>query len=66
MEQAALPELTEPERLVWSILGAEPKHVDEVIEASGLSASQVLSTLLVLEVKHVVRQHPGKLFTRVS
>ena len=64
--RAALPELTEPEHLVWKLLGAEPKHVDQVIDESGLTAAQVLSTLLVLEVKHVVRQHPGKLFTRVD
>jgi hypothetical protein len=63
---SALPELTEPERQVWELLGSEPKHVDEIIDASGLTAAQVLSTLLVLEVKHVVRQHPGKLFTRVG
>ncbi len=65
-EKASLPELTEPEQQVWSLLSPEPKHIDEVIESSGMTASQVLSTLLVLEVKHVVRQHPGKLFTRVA
>ncbi len=66
MARAAIPELTEPEKTVWSALGDEPRHVDEVIADSGLGASQVLSTLLVLEVKHVVRQHPGKLFSRVQ
>ncbi len=66
VRKASLPELTEPEQQVWSLLGAEPKHVDEIIEASGMTAAQVLSTLLVLEVKHAVRQHPGKLFTRIS
>ncbi len=64
--RAAMPELTEPEHLVWKLLGAEPTHVDEVIDKSGLTAAQVLSALLVLEVKHVVRQHPGKLFTRAE
>ena len=64
--KASLPELTEPEQQVWSVLGAEPKHVDEIIEATGLEVSQVLSTLLVLEVKHAVRQHPGKFFTRTG
>jgi len=63
---SALPELTEPERQIWELLGSEPKHVDEIIDVSGMTAAQVLSTLLVLEVKHVVRQHPGKLFTRVG
>ena len=62
-KKAALPDLTEPEQQVWSQLSAEPKHVDEIIADTGMTASQVLSTLLVLEVKHVVRQHPGKLFS---
>jgi len=66
VRKAALPELTEPEERLWSLLGAEPKHVDEIIEASGMTAAQVLSTLLVLEVKHAVRQHPGKLFCRTD
>ncbi len=64
--KASLPELTQPEKAVWALLGADPKHVDEIIEQSGMAPSQVLSTLLVLEVKHVVRQHPGKLFNRVG
>jgi DNA processing protein len=62
--KAALPELTEPEQTVWAILGAEPLHVDAIIAATGMSAAQVLSTLMVLEIKHAARQHPGKLFTR--
>ncbi|MFO7900387.1 MAG: DNA-processing protein DprA [Planctomycetota bacterium] len=62
---AAVPELTEAEKAIWSLLGDEPRHVDEIIAESGMTPSQVLSTLLVLEVKHVVRQHPGKLFSRV-
>ena len=66
MEAASAPDLTEPERRLWSILAGDPKHVDELIDASGMTAAQVLSTLMVLEVKHVVRQHPGKLFSRTS
>jgi len=66
LTRAALPEMTEPEQRVWELLGPEPKHVDEIIEASGMTPAQVLSTLLVLEVKHIVRQHPGKLFTRAG
>ncbi len=66
LERAALPELTEPEEAVWKQLGADPAHVDEIIEGSGLTPAQVLSTLLVLEAKNVVRQHPGKLFTRLG
>jgi len=65
-EAATLPDLTDPERRLWSLMDADPKHVDELIETSGMTAAQVLSTLLVLEMKRLVRQHPGKLFTRTN
>ena len=38
-------------------------HVDSLIEASGLDAQTVLRLLLELELKGIVAQHPGKLFS---
>jgi DNA processing protein len=38
-------------------------HVDALIEASGLDAQTVLRLLLELELKGIVSQHPGKLFS---
>jgi len=38
-------------------------HVDSLIEASGLTTQAVLKLLLELELKGVVAQHPGKLFS---
>jgi DNA processing protein len=38
-------------------------HVDSLIEGSGLSAQTVLKLLLDLELKGIVAQHPGKLFS---
>jgi len=38
-------------------------HVDELISISGLSPSDILSTLLALELKGFVKQHPGKFFS---
>jgi DNA processing protein len=43
----------------------ETKHIDELVENSGLNSSEVLSTLFVLEMKGVVRQMPGKQFSKV-
>jgi DNA processing protein len=42
----------------------ERLHVDAIIEGSGLDAKTVLRFLLELELQGVVRQHPGKLFSR--
>lgn len=41
----------------------EKVHVDSLIEASGLSPQVVLTMLLEMELKGLVIQHPGKLFS---
>jgi DNA processing protein len=43
----------------------EARHVDEMVELSGLSSSEVLAALFELELKGVVRQLPGKQFLKV-
>jgi DNA processing protein len=58
--------LSDPEQAVFALLGAEEKSVDDVIHGSGLPASAVSVALFSLEMKHLVRQLPGKLFVRSS
>ena len=43
----------------------EPRHIDELVENSGLNSSEVLATLFDLEMKNLVRQLPGKQFSKV-
>jgi predicted Rossmann fold nucleotide-binding protein DprA/Smf involved in DNA uptake len=43
----------------------ETMHIDELAENSGLNSSEVLATLFDLETKGVVRQLPGKQFSKV-
>ena len=43
----------------------EPRHVDHLVERSGLHSSEVLATLFDLEMKGIVRQLPGKQFVKV-
>jgi DNA processing protein len=43
----------------------ESPHVDELVELSGLTSSEVLAALFDLELKGVVRQLPGKQFLKV-
>ena len=48
------------------MLSAEgPKHIDELVENSGLNSSDVLATLFSLEMKGIIRQLPGKQFGKV-
>lgn len=43
----------------------EPAHIDNLVEPSGLNSSEVLATLFDLEMKGIVRQSPGKRFSKV-
>jgi DNA processing protein len=58
-------ELSSHERQVWDALPrGDTVHVDEVIRHSGLPSSAVSVALLSLEMKHLVRQRPGRRFER--
>ncbi len=54
--------LSADERRIVSVLSLEPKHIDAVSVETKLSIPQVSSLLLMLEVKKIVRQLPGKMF----
>jgi DNA processing protein len=47
------------------LLVDEPIPVDDLVERSGLHSSEVLVTLFNLEMKSIVRQWPGKQFSKV-
>jgi len=58
------PQLEGGEAEIFEILSSEPIHVDKIIRQTGYSSPQVLSLLLSLEIKGLVRQLSGKLFVR--
>jgi DNA processing protein len=54
------------ERTLYELLNVDQaRHIDEIMEVSGLTSSEVLATLFDLELKGVVRQLPGKQFLKV-
>ena len=57
-------ELSEQERRVYEAVGATEDSVDEIIHRSGLPASTVSVALLSLEMKRLLVQLPGRLFSR--
>ena len=59
--QAALPENAE-ERQLLALISHEPRHVDELIRESGLETTVVSSTLMMMELKGMVKQVGGMLF----
>jgi DNA processing protein len=56
MEMRELLPESETESLLISHLGAEPSHIDEVCQRSGLPAATVSSTLAMMELKGLVKQ----------
>jgi DNA processing protein len=67
-ERATLVEqdLVPGERPLYELLSLdESRHVDDLVELSGLTSSEVLAALFDLELKGVVRQLPGKQFLKV-
>src|SRR5271154_3353769 len=67
-ERAALVEgsLSPIERPLYSLLSLdEARHVDDLVELSGLTSSEVLASLFDMELKGVIRQLPGKQFLKV-
>ena len=55
-----LPPLLPDEQKIVSALTREPRPVDDVIAVTGLPTAKMLATLTVLQVKGIVKQHPGK------
>ena len=60
---------TEPidvKMILQCLKSADRLHVDSIIEGSGLTVATVLKLLLELELRGMVTQHPGKLFSLSS
>ena len=59
-----MPTLSHPEQQIFNVLTHEEMQQDEIIRRSELPAAQVSVALLQLEMKKLIEQHPGRLFTR--
>jgi DNA processing protein len=58
--------LTPNEKKLYDLLNSdEPQPIDDIVERSGLNSSEVLATLFNSEMKGILRQLPGKLFSKV-
>ncbi len=56
--------LNSEESRVYSLIQDNARGVDELVAESRLAVSQVMSALMNLELRHFVKQLPGKLFVR--
>jgi len=64
-EERPVPELDEKSMRVYQMLSHEGVQIDELIRKSGLSSSEVMTLLLELEFKNLVKQLPGKFFVKM-
>lgn len=64
-ENKKMPELSPEEKKIFNGLKVdELTHIDEIVEASAASVSEILALLLNLELKGLIHQAPGKYFQR--
>jgi DNA processing protein len=54
------------ERAIYDLLDSSPKDIDLITRESGLSPANAASTLLVLELRRLAVQMPGKLYVRAG
>jgi DNA processing protein len=56
--------LTDRQKSVLELIGAEPCQIDAIIDQTGMAPSLVSSTLLTLEIRGIIRRLPGQSYVR--
>lgn len=56
--------LTEEEKTVFSMLSRTPRHIDQIVDRTGLQVPPVVTALLTLSLKDVVVEGPDGFFRR--
>ena len=66
VESAPPPDLTPDEKTVFDAIEVPASHIDTIVRTTQLPIGQVSSVLLMLELKGIVQQLPGKQFTKAN
>ena len=61
-----LPEMSDDERRVYDAINPTETPIDQITATTDLPSATVSSVLLRLELKHLVKQLPGKYFVKLS
>ncbi|MGA3083478.1 MAG: DNA-processing protein DprA [Thermodesulfobacteriota bacterium] len=59
-----IPSLSTKEKQIWDLLADGSLHVDQMVRQAGIGISPMLSLLLEMELKGLIKQLPGKMFVR--
>ncbi len=57
-------DMDESERKIYEVISDYPMHIDQIGRLGGMDPGGVLSTLMKMELKGIVKQLPGKMFVR--
>lgn len=60
-----MPDLTPDENVVFNAIEIPASHIDTIVRSTELPINQVSSVLLMLELKGIIEQLPGKMFSKV-
>ncbi|RKU26891.1 DNA-protecting protein DprA [Candidatus Poribacteria bacterium] len=58
------PDLTDDEKSVFNAIEVPASHIDTIVRTTQLPINQVSGVLLMLELKGIIQQLPGKQFTK--
>jgi DNA processing protein len=64
VQSAPPPDLTSDEKTVFDAIESPSSHIDTIVRATQLPISQISSVLLMLELKGIIQQLPGKQFSK--
>jgi predicted Rossmann fold nucleotide-binding protein DprA/Smf involved in DNA uptake len=59
-----MPQLTPVEARLWEGLGGSPCHLDRLAVSLKMSAAECAAVLVTLQLKGVVKQEAGNMFSR--
>jgi len=65
-EQVKPEDLSEAAKAVFEAIDLDPVHIDSLCETLGIDAGRLAGILLELELRGLLRQHPGKMFSRIT
>jgi DNA processing protein len=63
-QEQIIPTLAGDEKIVFDVVGLDARDTDDIVRTVGLPARRVLSTLLILQTRGLIKELPGSRFVR--
>jgi DNA processing protein len=56
--------MTDSQRRIWEFVGDQTKHIDDMARQLNLPVSELTGTLMLMEMKRLIRRLPGNHYER--